>query len=101
VCATAFSPDSLVFLTDVNGVLDGKGSTIAELDPLGVNQLIQEGVAKGGMQAKLNAAVSAIHGGVRDVCIVSGQRAHGVADLLSGTLHGTRLSGARKEATNA
>jgi acetylglutamate kinase len=91
-CATAFGADRLVFLTDVDGVLDGEGRTIAELEPLGVAQLIESGVAKGGMQAKLNAAVSAVNAGVPDVCIVSGQRPGQVSDLLAGVVHGTRLS---------
>jgi len=104
-CATAFAAERLVFLTDVDGVLDGDGRTIRELDLHGVAQLIASGVAKGGMQAKLNAAVSAVSGGVSDVCIVSGQRAGQVSDLLDsshrGMVHGTRLSAALKEATNA
>jgi acetylglutamate kinase len=97
-CATAFGAERLVFLTDVDGVLDGEGNTITELDPDGVVQLIQSGVAKGGMQAKLDAAVSAVNGGVREVCIVSGQRPGGIAALLAGGVHGTRLSDATKGA---
>lgn len=100
-CAMAFAADRLVFLTDVDGVLDSEGKTITELDPRGVDQLIQSGVAKGGMQAKLNAAISAVHGGVREVCIVFGQRADGVADLLAGVAHGTRLAATLKEVANA
>ncbi len=34
-CATAFAADRLVFLTDVDGVLDAGGNTLAELDPPG------------------------------------------------------------------
>ncbi len=94
-CATAFAADRLVFLTDVDGVLDGAGKSIAELDPAGVEKLISSGVAKGGMQAKLNAAVAAVNGGVQDVCIVSGKREGVVAELLGGRIHGTRLSGTK------
>src|ERR1700733_9174589 len=89
---TSFQADRLVFMTDVDGVLDRDGQTISQLDPAGVGQLIASGVAKGGMQAKLNAAVSAVSGGVKDVCIVSGQRPEGLADLLAGRSQGTRLS---------
>ena len=96
-CATAFAADRLVFLTDVDGVLDGEGQTIAQLDPEGVLRLIASGVAKGGMQAKLNAAVAAVNGGVQDVCIVSGQREGVVADLLDGRISGTRLCGLARE----
>ena len=93
-CAAAFAADRLVFLTDVDGVLDASGNTVAELDPKAVEKLIESGVAKGGMQAKLNAAVAAVQGGVSDVCIISGQRPGAVADLLAGRIHGTRLAGA-------
>jgi len=97
-CATAFAADRLVFLTDVDGVLDAGNQTIPELTPAGVGELIASGVAKGGMQAKLNAAVSAVEGGVRDVCIVSGQRPGAVAELLAGRIQGTVLTGAAKGA---
>jgi acetylglutamate kinase len=96
-CATAFAADRLVFLTDVDGVLDGDGKTIAELDPSGVEKLIGTGVAKGGMQAKLNAAVSAVSHGVQDVCIISGQRLGSIGQLLAGQILGTRLAGNKAE----
>ena len=91
-CATAFAADRLVFMTDVDGVLDTAGQTIPELDPQSVAKLITSGVAKGGMQAKLNAAVSAVTDGVQDVCIVSGRRQGVLAELLAGHVHGTRVS---------
>ena len=95
-CATAFAADRLVFLTDVEGVLDGEGKTIAELDPAGVDRLIEaSGVAEGRGMCRLEAerpAVAAVSGGVRDVCIVSGQRAGVLADLLKGFVSGTTLS---------
>jgi acetylglutamate kinase len=97
-CATAFAADRLVFLTDVDGVLDCDGKTIAQLDPARVVQLVESGVAKGGMQAKLEAAVMAVSGGVKDVCIVSGKREGGVADLFAGRVHGTRLASAVRSA---
>jgi acetylglutamate kinase len=95
-CATAYAADRLVFLTDVDGVLDSGGTTIPHLDPAGVEQLIATGIAKGGMQAKLNAAVSAVSAGVKDVCIVSGQRPGVLAELLAGRVPGTILSESAK-----
>jgi acetylglutamate kinase len=94
-CATAFQADRLIFVTDVDGVLDGAGQTISHLDPAAVAQLIASGVAKGGMEAKLNAAVSAVTGGVCDVCIVSGQRPGVLGELLAGHVSGTMLSAAK------
>ena len=91
-CAVGFAADRLVFCTDVDGVLGADGQTIPHLDPAGIAGLIESGVAKGGMQAKLNAALAAVDGGVQDVCIVSGQRAGVLAELLAGRVPGTRLS---------
>jgi len=91
-CATVFAADRLVFCTDVDGVLDAEGRTIPDLNPKTVEELINSGVAKGGMQAKLNAAVAAVTGGVQDVCIVSGKRPGVLADLLANRVHGTRLA---------
>ena len=64
-CAAAFGAEQLVFLTDVEGVLDARqaGSPAAHRGARAA-QLIADGVATGGMQAKLNAALAALDGGV-------------------------------------
>ncbi len=60
-CAAAFGVDKLIFLTDVQGVRDGAGQTLASLSVEGARELIESGVATGGMRAKLEAALCAIH----------------------------------------
>jgi acetylglutamate kinase len=55
-CAAAFGARQLIFLTDVEGVLDGSGRVRPVLTANQSRQLIADGVATGGMQAKLNAA---------------------------------------------
>lgn len=56
-CARAFGAEQLVFLTDVEGVRDGAGALRSTLTPGEARDLIQAGVATGGMRAKLEAAL--------------------------------------------
>lgn len=90
-CASAFAVDHLFFLTDVDGVRDGKGDTLRTLDPAGIATLIDEGVATGGMRAKLEAGRDALLGGVGEVVIAPGAMPDVVARLLAGDEVGTRL----------
>jgi acetylglutamate kinase len=54
-------------------------------------RLIAEGVATGGMQAKLNAATAALKQGVGEVRIAPGAVPDALARLLAGESLGTRL----------
>jgi acetylglutamate kinase len=90
-CATAFQVDRLVFLTDVEGVLDASKQVRAVLTAAEGEALIADGIATGGMQAKLNAALSALRGGVSQVSIVSGATPDVVARALAGDAVGTRM----------
>ena len=80
-CAAAFGARQLIFLTDVEGVLDGAKQVRPLLTAAESRQLIAEGIATGGMQAKLNAALSALAGGVEQVRIAPGA-ADGVLDRI-------------------
>jgi acetylglutamate kinase len=91
-CATGLAVDQVVFLTDVGGVLDAKGKLIPRLSASGAESLIAEGVAKGGMEAKLRAANSALAGGIERVLIVNGHEPEILAQALSGAEVGSRLS---------
>jgi acetylglutamate kinase len=90
-CATGFAVDQLVFLTDVDGVLDGEKRLCPELTAAECEQLIADGVATGGMQAKLNAATSALRQGVGQVGIAPGAAPDALARVLAGEPLGTRL----------
>ncbi len=67
--AAALGADELLLVADVPGVLDDAGTVIPELDGTAAQTLVQRGVAKGGMAAKLEAAALALRGGVRRVRI--------------------------------
>src|SRR5581483_5111338 len=90
-CAAAFGADQLIFLTDVDGVLDGAKQVRARLTASESEELIAGGVATGGMQAKLNAALAALRGGVGEVRIAPGAAAGILGRLLAGEPLGTRM----------
>jgi acetylglutamate kinase len=91
VCAAAFGATQLIFLTDVEGVLDGAKRVLPALTAAGSQELIASGVAAGGMQAKLNAALAALEGGVGAVRIAPGTAENALERLLAGEELGTRM----------
>ena len=90
-CALGFAATRLLFLTDVAGVLDADGQALPSLEISRVEELVRTGVAYGGMQAKLEAAKSAIEGGVEEVTIAGGQEPDVCARVFAGAPIGTRL----------
>jgi len=88
-CAAGFGADKLIFLTDVEGVLDGTKSILRTLTRADSRQLIATGVATGGMQAKLEAAQAALEGGTPQVLIAPGAQPNILARLLDGETIGT------------
>lgn len=93
-CATAFGARQLIFLTDVDGVLDSGKQVRPVLTAAGSRQLIVDGVATGGMQAKLEAALSALAGGVEQVRIAPGAAPSVLERILAGEEIGTKMVGA-------
>jgi acetylglutamate kinase len=90
-CAAAFAARQLIFLTDVEGVMDGNQRVRPELSMAESERLIAEGVATGGMQAKLNAANAALSLGVEQVRIAPGSAEAVLERILAGEPLGTRL----------
>jgi len=90
-CAVSFKAESLVFLTDVDGVRDEDGAICPNLTRPQARTLIRDGIATGGMQAKLEAAMDALDKGVHQVLIAPGALTGVVDLLLSGQPVGTLL----------
>lgn len=89
-CAGSFEAERLIFLTDVEGVRDGDAIR-PTLTAKEASRLIASGIATGGMRAKLEAAIGALSGKVRDTVIAPGARA-GIVRMLTGNeTIGTRL----------
>ncbi len=91
-CATAWRADRLLFLTDVPGVTNAHGRVISYLNPTEIRDLIQSGIAFGGMRAKLEAALSALKGGVGEITVASGRESGICERLFAGEPLGSRLS---------
>lgn len=89
--ATALSASRLVFLTDVEGILDAEGKLLHEVDPPKARALLRTGAVNGGMKPKLAACLEAVASGVGEVLIAGPSRHDSV--LLSGE-GGTRLAAA-------
>ena len=96
-CAGSVRAHRLIFLTDVAGVLDGTGERLPYLSVAGSLKLIREGVAKGGMEAKLNAAASALQLGICDVHIVPGMEDSVLTRVIGGEAIGTRIGAAEEK----
>ncbi len=90
-CAAAFHVRQLIFLTDVAGVRDASEQVRPVLTAAESRGLIASGVAIGGMQAKLMAAVAALEAGVEEVRIAPGAAERVLTRILQGEALGTRL----------
>ena len=90
-CAQSFEANRLIFLTDVEGVKDKNGRVRDRLTVVDALDLINEGTATGGMQAKLEAAMTALKQGVGEVWIAPGSVPRVIENILDRIQTGTRL----------
>lgn len=81
----------LILLSDVSGILDGKGQRIAEMTAQKAEQLIAQGIITDGMVVKVNAALDAARALGRPVDIASWRHADQLPALFNGTPIGTRI----------
>lgn len=81
----------LILLSDVSGILDGKGQRIAEMTAAKAEQLIARGIITDGMIVKVNAALDAARTLNRPVDIASRRHADQLPALFNGTPIGTRI----------
>ena len=95
-CAAGWRADRLIFLTDVAGVLDASGKVQPILTAATCSRLIADGVATGGMQAKLNATTAALDQGVAEIDIAPGALPDVLARLFNGEPVGTRIARAQE-----
>jgi acetylglutamate kinase len=66
----------LLFLTDVDGVLDGDKKLIPELTMADARAMIHDGVITGGMIPKVETCLEALDSGVEGVVILNGKTPH-------------------------
>lgn len=88
--AAALGAGKLVFLTDVQGVLDNTRRLIPRLTERQARGLISSNVAAGGMIPKLEACLTALQsGGVSH--IIDGREPAALMNVISGETLGTRI----------
>jgi acetylglutamate kinase len=76
--AIAAQVEKLIILTDVDGVLDTKGSLIKTLYASDATKLVKDGVIKGGMKPKVEFGIEAVKNNVKKVHIINGQLRHSI-----------------------
>ncbi|MCG6972203.1 MAG: acetylglutamate kinase [Desulfobacterales bacterium] len=74
--AMALSAKRLIFLTDVDGVLNLSGDLISSIDMEDIDRMIKEKAISGGMIPKIEWALEALKNGVEKVHIINGNRRH-------------------------
>ncbi len=92
--ASHLGVSQMVVVTDVPGIMKGSGSEKKVLPTITVQEIedmIGTGEIYGGMIPKVRAAISCIHGKVREVVIVDGSEPGVLSRVLSGEKIGTRI----------
>ncbi len=89
--ARALGADSLVFQTDVAGVMDATRRLIPRMTRRQAFDLIGSGIAAGGMIPKIEACALAVET-VRAGCIIDGRIAGALLECVAGNDIGTRIT---------
>ncbi len=76
--AMALNAGRLILMTDVDGVMDGKGDLISSINTNKIERMITEKEITGGMIPKIECATEALRGGVKKVPIINGKRRHAI-----------------------
>ena len=88
--AAVLGAERLVFMTDVEGVMDSSHRLIPRLTERQARGLMRSNVVAGGMLPKIGACLRALEE-VQTAYIVDGRRPHALRDNLSGKALGTRV----------
>ena len=88
--AAALNSRQLIFLTDVEGVLDTSRRLIPRLTEKQASKLISSKVAAGGMIPKLEACVRSLESGGH-AQIIDGRKPMALVDAIAGKAIGTRI----------
>jgi acetylglutamate kinase len=76
--AQALSAGRLIFLTDVDGVMDDQGNLISSIKAERIKKMIDDKTVSGGMIPKIECAFEALNKGVEKVHIINGSKKHAV-----------------------
>ncbi len=81
----------LILLSDVSGVLDGKGQLLSSLNAQEIDELIKLGVIESGMRVKVEAALEVANAMQQAVQVASWRDAQQLKDLAQGLAIGTQI----------
>lgn len=87
--AMALNARELIFLTDQNGILDGKKELVSLATPESIEKMIEDGVITGGMSTKVRAMMLALSSGLKQVRVLHASAAD---ELLESKPVGTLLT---------
>ncbi|MGD8970413.1 MAG: acetylglutamate kinase [Desulfobacterales bacterium] len=91
--AVSLAAGRLIYLTDVDGVLDANGKLISSIDAVTIRQLSKAGIIKGGMIPKIDYALEALQQGVEKVPIINGKKRHAlILELFTDRGIGTEVT---------
>lgn len=88
--AAALNAEMLIFLTDVDGISDTEGRALPKLTVDEAKELIESGIASGGMIPKINACLKAltVQASAR---IIDGRQSHALLNELKNGSGGTKI----------
>lgn len=81
--ASSLAAEKLIFLTDVPGLFDSQQNIISNINVSSAKQLIETGVIKGGMTAKINACIETV-AKVSLTRIIDGRQPHILINEIDG-----------------
>jgi len=91
--AIALAAGRLIFLTDVDGVLDPSGSLISSIDAMDIQRLLEAKTISGGMIPKIEYALEALENGIEKVHVINGRKRHAlVLELFTDQGIGTEVT---------
>lgn len=91
--ACALQAGRLVYLTDVDGVMDRQGQLIPTIRRPAIQDLIADGTISGGMIPKIEYALAALQEGVGKVPIINGTKRHALLlELFTDSGIGTEVT---------
>jgi len=91
--AMALKAGRLVYLTDVDGILDASGKLISSINAVTIKKMIAAKSISGGMIPKIEYALAALESGVKKVPIINGTKRHALLlELLTDSGIGTEVT---------
>ncbi|MFW5902130.1 MAG: acetylglutamate kinase [Thermodesulfobacteriota bacterium] len=99
--AGALSAGRLIYLTDVDGIMDNEGLLIPSVDARTIQRMLDEQVISGGMIPKIEYALDALYSAVGKVQIINGTRRHAlILELFTDKGIGTEVTHSDSQETD-